>query len=103
MPDVIQVRACNGDFYCKPDPKDHSIIVEGKEIWWHCNQHEFEITFNGENPFDDTPNRTIQSEDRWIKKEVTRNEGKRTVYAYTVGPINSPNEELKDPGLIVRP
>lgn len=103
MPEIIQVRECNGDFYCKQDPKDHSIEKEGKEIWWHCNQHEFEIKFDGENPFDDALNSTFPSVGKWIKKEVTRYEDKRTVYAYSVGPRNSAGQELNDPGLIVRP
>lgn len=103
MPGTIQVRICDGDFYCKPDPSRKSIGTDGKNVKWHCNKGEFEIVFDGENPFNETVDLRIPSEDGRIEKDV-KDHDVRKVYAYFVGPQNSAGQQLKgDPGLIIDP
>ncbi len=96
---VIHLRkTIQGVYDCFPS---HSIKKDGKKIKWHCKDSEFKIIFDGENPFDNTPNKTFESSNKKIEREA-KVHGDPIAYEYKVELLGPTGRVVIDPGLIVR-
>ena len=94
----IQVkRKSDGEFECL---LRHSISKDGKKIRWQCKESEFEIVFDGANPFNSDVNAKFKSENKKIVVEAKGHEGP-IEYEYDVRAPKA--TEGLCPGMIVEP
>ena len=112
MPENIQVKVSDGDFYVKPkdDPKYMRRSTHpDKRIRWHCSQYDFVIVFEVDgiplpNPFNDEMGARFPSTNNNEVEVDVKEHSEQTVYAYSVEPINPDSEQKKaDPSQIIDP
>ena len=106
MPIIKVKKNSEGQLYCDPDLKDHSIGALGKKVKWHAVGHndEFVLIFRGKNPFNEnTGNTSFESGNNGKIEEDVKDHSGEVHYLYDIRPQGFTEQKGLDPGLIVRP